>query len=302
MRGRRAGVLAAAALLALLGGCGARPQETPRIRVGIDAPQIVGALLAFPEASAPVRFVPSPPTASDPFVISSSGTLRQWLGRGDQIIGSGCARQPESLLWHRDETFGWSDVSAMPLYSAPGADAVPLSLALARYKGLVPDLRPPLPAVGGVRAFLREPEAFLLAPEPLASALVANGQALLAQSLADELGPFPGCFVLVRGSILRHDPLVAVELLRQIDLGIFELKTGRLPELALQARPAFPTTTYRGLERALSVARANGTWPESAYISASTLQAEFSELGQTLPSGSLLDRYARQAVEHPFLP
>lgn len=293
---------AIAALLLLLAGCGPARRTPVSVPVGIASEPLARAVLTYAGADAQLRFVAAPASVYDPFVIASSGNLAAYARRGFVVVGSACARPPEDLLWHYEETFGWSNLGGMPLYAAEGADSAVLQLALSRYRGIVKDLKPPLPAEGGVRAFLEEPEGFLLAPEPLASALIANGEGLLAQALPDELGPFPGCFILARASILQRDPQLAVHLLETVDMSLFSLRISKPSELALLLRPLWPTTSYRGIERALSVAQRSGIWPDSAYLSTAALRSELADLGESLPSGGFSDRYAREALLHPFAP
>lgn len=295
-------IAALAVLLVALAGCGRAQPAAISVPVGIAAEPLARAVLIYGGPGAQMKFAAAPASRYDPFVVASSGNLLGYVQSGFVVIGSACARPPEVLLWHYEETFAWSDVGGMPLYDAPGSDPSMLHLALSRYRGIVKDLKPPLPAAGGVRAFLEEPEGFLLAPEPLGSALIANGQGLLAQALADELGPFPGCFILARASVLRRDPQLAVRLLETVDMSLFELRIARPTELALVLRPLWPTTSYRGIERALSVAQRSGIWPDSAYLSPDALRSELADLGESLPRGGLSDRYAREALVHPFAP
>lgn len=300
---RQRALAAMTALMLTLAGCAASAPPPPLlVPVGIGAEPLARAVLLYGREVPGVRFAPRDAAASDAFAIVAPSQVPSFLGHGFAAIGAACARAPESLLWHGEGPFAWGLVGEQPLYAAPGSDPAALEVALSRYRGVLADLRAPLWTPGGVLAFLHRPESFLLAPEPLASALIANGQARLAQALPDELGPFPSCIVVARQGVLRRDPLLAVALLREIDQSIFTLRTGRPAELALRGRPIWPTTSFRGIERALAVARESGIWSDSAYLSAADLSAELAEMGWTLPDGGLRDRYAREALQRPFGP
>lgn len=299
------GVAAALLLSLLLAGCGG-PASAPHL------PAVAVGNLGAPLALAPLLLgAGDPPTflagsgakgRAAPFLVAAATDLPSLAAQGFTAIGGLCRTSPDTLLWHGQTIFSWTDLAAGPLYLAPGADAATLKIAVARYQRVLDKLPAVQPATGGVPAFLHDPAGFLLAPEPLASALVAGGHAHIAQPLADELGPYPTCLVYARRSVLRHDPLLVLALLRRLDLGLWQLAaaSGRreLPEL----RALAPTLPPTAILRAMDAAGEEGIFRDTVLLDAADLRLLRDEIAPGVWPADALDLGpARAALERPFV-
>lgn len=301
---RRLGALAAGAAL-LLAGCGGPPPapKPPSVRVGSLGAPLALAPLALGPGNPPTVVATGPAARAAVFLVAPSTDLGPLAREGFTVIGGLCRTSPETLLWHGRTVFAWTDLAKGPLYLAPGADAATLALAVRRYRGVLDALPAAVPQTGGVAAFRKDPAALLLAPEPLASQLVAQGAATLAQPLADELGPYPTCLVYARRSVLRADPLLVGSLLRRLDRGLLEIAAERaereLPALR-ELAPSLPPTAWL---RAMAAAHAEGIFAQTVLLDAQALRTLRQEIAPgAWPRGALDLGPARSAVRRPFAP
>lgn len=287
----------------LLQGCSLLPRAPQPlvVPVGVLGEPLGAAplLLAQPDA---VHFEPALGDQVETFLIAPSNDLPALAAQGYVALGAICAAPPDSLLWHRTDLFSWTDLHEAPVYAAKGADLGALAAALARYRGILSPQPKPLPAQGGVGAFQSRGDAFLLAPEPLASDLLQKGNATLAQALPDELGPYPSCVVYGQSQVVRGDPLLTLALLRALDLGLWQLQASDATvRLALQLRPLSPGLPPTAIGRALQAARAQGVFRDAVALSPAALEALLGEFpARDLPPGAIDQRPARQALDRPF--
>ncbi len=293
------------ALSLALAGCGA---GTPAPRL----PAVPVGNLGAPIALAPLLLGTGDPPAilagggaqglAAPFLVAPATDLRRLAGQGFTVVGALCQRSPQVLLWHGAQIFAWPDLAQGPLYLAPGADVATLAIAVGRYKGVLDKLPQVQAAAGGVRDFLKDPLSLLLAPEPLASALVARGQAHIAQPLADELGPYPTCLVYARRSVLRKDPLLVLSLLRRLDLGLWQLAAEPQRRESPDLRALAPTLPPTAILHAMQAAKAEAIFPQTVLLDADDLHLLHEEIAHGVwPAGALDLGPARTAVEHPFV-
>ncbi len=301
----RLGVIALLGLALLLAACGS---EAPAPR----GPAVPVGNLAAPIALAPLLLGSGDPATvlagngasglAAPFLVAPSTELPHLASQGFTAVGGLCRTSPQTLLWHGQTVFSWADLAQGPLYAAPGSDLGTLAVALARYKGVLEKLPKVQAVAGGVKTFLDDPTGFLLAPEPLASALVSKGRAEIAQPLADELGPYPTCLVFARASVLRNDPLLVVALLRRLDLGLLQIaaesKKRELPDL----RALAPTLPATAILRAMAAASEEGIFRDTVLLGADDLRVLHEEIAPgDWPTGALDLGPAREAVERPFV-
>ncbi len=293
------------AALLLLSGCGAsRPvAPLPEVPVGnLGAPLALAPLLLGAGGPGTLLSGSGPRGLASPFLVAPATDLPQLSAQGFTVIGGLCRTSPQTLLWHGDTVFGWTDLARGPLYLAPGADPRTLAIAVARYKGVLDKLPTVLTAQGGVRAFQQDPAGFLLAPEPLASSLVAKGKAEIAQPLADELGPYPTCLVFTRSQVLHQDPLLVLALLRRLNAGLLEIAAEsprrELPEL----RALAPTLPATAILRAMAVAREEQLFRDTVLLDPQDLRLLHDEIAPGVwPRGAIDLGPARTALERPFV-
>ena len=300
---RRAGLVAVAAAL-LLAACGAPAPHIPAVPLGnLDAPIAVAPLL-LDQGDPPTLLADGGAKGqAAPLLIAPSTDLLRLTRQGFTVVGAICRTSPETLLWHGGGLFSWQDFGKAPLYLAPGADARSLEIAVARYRGILDKLPQVVPAAGGVQAFRTDRAGFLLAPEPLASLLVAKGEAHLAQPLADELGPYPTCLVYARTSVVRRDPLLVTALLRRIDLGLWQLRAQTERRELPLLRALAPTIPPSAILRALAAARSEGIFRQTVLLGDLDLRALHDEIAPGAWPDSALDLGpARAALRRPFVP
>jgi hypothetical protein len=295
--------LAALGAALLLAGCGTQAPPKPALTLGLIGEPLGGApaLLAERSLPLPLHIARGAAARKAPYLIAPSSTLPQLAKEGWVALGAICATPPDVLLWHQNDFFGWSALDHQSLYIAPGADQQALETALARYRGVLTPSPTPVFQQGAVGGFEADPSSFLLAPEPLAADLLVNGQAELAQALPDELGPYPSCLVLARTKVMRQDPLLTVDLLRALNLGLWRLATQPPGRLALVLRPRAPATSPAGFLRSILAARSELVFNSSVTLSAevtASLEREFAR--GDLPDGALDAGPSLRALRDPF--
>ncbi|MDA8345682.1 MAG: hypothetical protein M0Z66_09395 [Thermaerobacter sp.] len=296
-------LIAAIYALFLLAACGAPKSPRPLLRLGLLGEPLgaAPALLAQDSLPLPLGLRRGAAARTAPYLIAPSSMLPQLAGEGWIALGAACASPPDTLLWHATGLFSWQDLAKQGLYLAPGADAPALGAAIARYRGVLSPLPEPISQVGGVAGFEADPTGFLLAPEPIASSLLANGQAELAQPLPDELGPYPSCLLLARRTTLQADPLLSLQMVRALDLGLWRLSTEDPGQLALALRPLVPGVSPSSLLRTVLTARQKGIFTSALNLSGSALMNLEGEFARgRFPQGAVDDQFARRALRDPF--
>jgi hypothetical protein len=299
---RRLLFVALGALL-VLAGCGTPPPPRPTLQFGLVGEPFgaAPAIAAEDRLPLPLHLARGQAALAAPFLIAPSTLLPQLATQGFVALGAACSSPPDVLLWHGEGLFSWRDLRGQPLYVAPGADAQALGAAIARYAGVLSPLPEPISQTGGVAAFERNPAGFLLAPEPLATALFAKGKAALAQALPDELGPYPTCLLYTRRETLAREPLLSLQIVRALNLGLWRLSSEDPGQLALALRPLDPAVSPTSLLRALLTARAERVFPDSLYLSPAALQRLEQEFpGGRLPQGAVDTELALRALRDPF--
>lgn len=293
----------AAALALLLAGCGgAGGRNAPKVAVGSLGAPLGLAPLGMASGPPGLSLVPAARSLTATFVVAPSDRLPQLAAEGFTAIGALCASAPDVLLWHARAVFAWPDLDKAPLYVAPGADPGALGIALARYRGVLDHVPAPAALPGGVAAFRRNMAAFLLAPEPLASRLLSQGLAELAQPLAVELGPYPTCLLYVRRSVARQDPLLVEAVLRRADLGLLALGAGMPRRELAQVRALAPHCGPAAWLTALEAARAEGVFASTALIGPQALALLHREIAPgDWPAGALDLSFARAALRRLFV-
>ncbi len=107
--------------------------------------------------------------------------------------------------------------------------------------------------------------------------------------------------MLARRKVLRQDPLLTLDLLRALNLGLWRLSTEDPGRIALALRPLSPTTSPAGLLRSVLAARAEGVFSTSLTLSAEVtgnLEREFA--GSGLPDGAFDAGPSLQALRDAF--
>ena len=303
---RRAAVTVLVGLALLLGGCSASAPtpRTPPVPVGnLAAPLALAPLLLGTGEPATLLAGGGPEGLAAPFVVAPAPELPRLASQGFTAVGGLCRTSPQVLLWHGESVFSWTDLAQGPLYVAPGADLATLAIAIARYRNVLEKLPKVQAVAGGVKTFREDPTSFLLAPEPLASALVAKGQAQLAQPLADELGPYPTCLVFARSSVLKGDPLLVVALLRRLDAGLWQIAAESARRELPQLRALAPNLPATAILRALAAAKEEGIFRQSVLLDDQDLRLLHEEVAPgEWPPGALDLAPAREALDKPFVP
>jgi hypothetical protein len=306
---RRPAAIALGGLVAislLLSGCGGSPPaaKAPAVPVGnLAAPLALAPLLLGTGEPATLLAGGGPEGLAAPFVVAPAPELPRLAREGFTVVGGLCRTSPQVLLWHGESVFSWTDLTQGPLYVAPGADLATLAIVIARYRNVLEKLPKVEAVAGGVETFREDPTSFLLAPEPLASALVAKGQAQLAQPLADELGPYPTCLVFARSSVLKVDPLLVVALLRRLDAGLWQIAAESAKRELPQLRALAPTLPATAILRAMAAAKVEGIFRDSVLLDDQDLRLLHEEIAPgEWPPGALDLAPAREALEKPFVP